>query len=358
MSLDMHVPPMKSLWKTAAVGAVGLLIAVATPAPMPVGAQTADSEAQLSQDGWWNRLQGSITVGPVQEPANPLRDTVNPQAPAPPTVPGNALAVGAAGGEAAAVAAIGITTGAAAGGIASSVVLTLKEAPDPGANANSALAKVAACPITNFWAGARNGAWVDRPAFECADPGAVEGKRAADGTWTFDLTRLAQSWLDGMLEPNGIVLAPLAGSPENFQVSFLDIASGAVTLQFVATPAPSFDEPSTSFDDVPVSEPVTDVPREEPLFETPVAPAPAEPPPPPLEGAMQDPGPAEEVPQAKVSGLGDIPFPVLLLVPLALGLAALLAYALGPAGRPDPSGARTGSVSRVLASRRLTAVEG
>lgn len=351
----MSLRPPKASWRAAVLAAAGILVALSAPTPLPVGAQTDGGDAQLTQDGWWNRLQGPIQAGPVQEPSNPLRDTVNPQAPAPPSVPGNALAVGAAGGEAAAIAAIGIATGANEGGTASSAILTLKESSDPGANANSALAKIAACPITNFWAGARNGAWVDRPAFECADPGAVAGERAADGTWTFDITRLAQIWLDGNLEPNGVVLAPVAGSPENFQVSFLDIASGNVKLQFSALPAPTFDD-SPTFEPGPVTEPADFTPVEPPPAPT-FDPPPAEPPPPPLEGAMPEPAPPEEMPRAKVSGLGDIPFAVLLLIPLALAGALALAYALGPAGRPDPTGARSGSVSRVLASRRLASAE-
>ena len=347
----MSLRPPKLLRRTALLATVGIVFALAGPVPLPVDAQTAD--AQLTQDGWWNRLQGSIVVGPVQEPANPLRDTVNPQVPAPPTVPGNALAVGAAGGESAAIAAVGIATGANDGGTVSVATLTLKESSEPGANANSALAKVAACPITNFWAGARNGAWVDRPAFECADPGAVEGKRAPDGTWTFDLTRVAQSWLDGNLEPNGVVFAPVAGSPENFQVSFLDIGSGTMTLQFSATPPLTFDDTPT-FEPTPVEEPTQDFSD----FEDPVVPAepppPVEVPPPPLEGAMPEP-PVEEAPPPKAAGLGDIPWAAFLLIPIVLALAAALSYALGAAGRPDPSGVRTGTVSRVLASRRVAA---
>ncbi len=44
---------------------------------------------------------------------------------------------------------------------------------------------------------------------------------------------------------------------------------------------------------------------------------------------------------------------VWLLIPLALGLALLTAYVLGPRGTPDPSEHRVGGVSRAL-SRRET----
>jgi hypothetical protein len=48
---------------------------------------------------------------------------------------------------------------------------------------------------------------------------------------------------------------------------------------------------------------------------------------------------------------GNFDLVVWLLIPLALGLALLTAYALGPRGTPDPSEHRLGGVSRALSRR-------
>jgi hypothetical protein len=49
--------------------------------------------------------------------------------------------------------------------------------------------------------------------------------------------------------------------------------------------------------------------------------------------------------------VGNLPFAVYLLIPLALGLALLTAVVLGPLGEPDPSEHRAGGVSRALGRR-------
>ena len=55
---------------------------------------------------------------------------------------------------------------------------------------------------------------------------------------------------------------------------------------------------------------------------------------------------------SKVGDLvGNFPFVVFLLIPLALGLALLTAIALGALGEPDPSEHRAGGVSRALGRR-------
>jgi hypothetical protein len=58
---------------------------------------------------------------------------------------------------------------------------------------------------------------------------------------------------------------------------------------------------------------------------------------------------------SKVGDLvGNLPFAVYLLIPLALALALLTALVLGPRGAPDPRERRVGGVTRAL-SRRGTA---
>ena len=49
--------------------------------------------------------------------------------------------------------------------------------------------------------------------------------------------------------------------------------------------------------------------------------------------------------------VGNLPFAVYLLIPLALALALLTAIALGPMGEPGPPGRRAGGVSRALRRR-------
>jgi hypothetical protein len=55
---------------------------------------------------------------------------------------------------------------------------------------------------------------------------------------------------------------------------------------------------------------------------------------------------------SKVGDLvGNLPFAVYLLIPLALVLAVLTAVLLGPLGAPDPGEHRVGGVSRALGRR-------
>lgn len=324
-------------------------------ASVPVAAG-ASSTATLTQDGWWNRFQGPLSAGPAQEPANPLRQTVNPQIPKPPSVPNNALAVGGANGEPTSVAAVGFILDDTPGAVVSQLVLTLKEAPG-GGNQNAAGAKIAACPITSFWAGARNAAWVDRPSFECADPGAATGERQADGTWKFDLTGLGQSYVDGLLDQNGVALAPAVGATQPFQVTFLDVASGGVTIQYSATPA-VLDPATGDFMTPTFSDPVSEAPLDGTIFDTPVSSDPlpvADQPPQALPGAAAPPATETAVqPIAAAAGDLGIPWWAVLLGIISVAFAVALAYALGPAGRPEATGRRSGGVTRALAARGVS----
>jgi hypothetical protein len=55
---------------------------------------------------------------------------------------------------------------------------------------------------------------------------------------------------------------------------------------------------------------------------------------------------------SKVGDLvGNLPFVVYLLIPLALALALLTAVVLGPRGAPDPREHRIGGVRRALGRR-------
>ena len=200
-----------------AVFVVVLAMAALVGGPTGVSGQAADAPAPtaiLSQDGWWNRAKG-----PQQgEPENPVRPAIGGAIPAPSTVPATGLGVGAAGGDADKVTAVGLVLEAGIDPLVDSLVLTLKESPANGSNLNSSSAKIIACPITSFWAGVKDGDWVDRPV--CDDSQAVPGERAADGTWTFDLTLLAMQWVDPTsgLDQNGVLLVESVDAPMSFQV--------------------------------------------------------------------------------------------------------------------------------------------
>ena len=69
----------------------------------------------------------------------------------------------------------------------------------------------------HFTDGTSAGVWNARPSFDASVKGA--GKRAADGTWKFDLTPLALKWASGALSNNGFALvADAPAAPETWQV--------------------------------------------------------------------------------------------------------------------------------------------
>jgi hypothetical protein len=330
-----------------------LTLAVAGWAVAPAGAD----EAIVSQDGWWNRLQGPQS----NEPANPLRPAIGPLISAPNTVPANAIAVGAQGGEPDKVAAVGLVLDAPEGALADKLILRLKEAPGNGANVNAGSAKISACPITSFWAGAKNGNFADRPT--CDDSQAVAGVREPEGTWTFDLTLIAMSWLDPTsdLQQNGVLLVESVDAPQSFQISFLDSASGGITTE-LATIGGGFsgsgdfelsDEPVFG-DDSSFGDTATMTFDDGGSFSSTALPTTTTPT--TARAAGQDGQVASPVlraqPVGKTKLFGNLPLATLLLVPLALAIAAALAFLLGPAGQPAATRRREGGVSRALAAQR------
>lgn len=318
--------------------------------PTAVGQEETSATAMLTQDGWWNRAKGPQEG----EPGNPLRSNVGGSVPAPSTVPENGLGVGAAAGETDKVAAIGILLDAPPDAIVDSLVLTLKETEANGSNINTAAAKIVACPITDFWAGVKNGDFVNRP--NCDEGQLIPGKRGADGTWTFDLTALATAWLDSMgeLTQNGVLLREAVDPPVSFQTSFSDIATDKVIADFAATGgfddfgeeeladdgAGGFDagggegfDPGTTFAESPA------------LPEAAPEPSPA-----------PRPDVATSLPQGRpISSIGlfsNVPVPAVILFALALiGAFLFLGLVLGPMASPEAATVRTAGVSRALAER-------
>lgn len=342
------MPPLsRRVVFVAIAAALAVPFGMATPSP----AQESGSQAILSQDGWWNRLQGPQE----DEPTTPIRDVLSPAPPPPNTVPDSGIAVGASGGDPDKVAAVGIVLEAPADAFVDRLVLTLEETEENGSNINEGQAAVLACPITTFWAGTSNGDWQNRP--ECDDGLAVEGERADDGTWQFDLGLIGQSWVDGTLVPLGVLLIEAVDAPQSFQVSYKNIDTGAASVDFATTGGGI--SGSSTFEPEPTPAPVEPAPRgdADPRPAPTTRPAPAPTSAPTTEQAAPAPAPAPTpAPPASLDAdiWGNLPVAALLWVPLALALAAALAFILGPQGRPDGSNRRVGSVSRVLDHRSTT----
>ncbi len=365
--------------------AAGLLLLVSAP---PGLAAAADSRGAATQDGWWNRLQGP----PEGEPEpNPIRPLV-PALPRPPNVPADAVAVSATAGQVDKVAAVGLDVALADGATLDGLVLRLVESTENGANVDAAKAKVIACPATVPWGPGQNATWKDRPAADC-QLGVAEGRRGADGTWTFDLAALGRQWADPFapLAPYGIVLSvDPAGSP-SVQVSWLNVDSGNVAVELTATPGtpapppggpdPSAPQPFAVGPDAasaPPSLPSRRAPTDTgavlasggsvsgdpsagatgppagavgPTTDTSESGAPAESPADAtLSAASEPPGPVLRARPA-VDFWESVPGPTVLLVPIAVGLAIVVGVALGPVGRPSPALRREGGLSRALARR-------
>ena len=365
--------------------ALGLLLLVSAPA-LPAAA--AESRSVVTQDGWWNRLQGPVEGEPDGNPVRPLV----PAVPKPPSVPANAIAAGVTAGQVDKVAAVGVDVLLDEGTTLDGLVLRLKESGANGANMAADKARVIACPATTPWGPGQNAAWRDRPTADC-DLGSAEGARAGDGTWTFDLSGIGRLWADPLapLPAYGVVLSiDPASAPSAAQVSWVNLDSGGVTVQLAATPAPARPggestalrpgsaaaappEPATVATS-PYSETATGlttpgfgaavpVPLSggspQPSFPE-AAPSVADSSPPgslpeaPAEVTVAAPAAAPGVaPQTRpaVGFWERLPGPTLLLIPVAVGLAVLVGVVLGPAGRPAPVLHREGGLSRALARR-------
>ena len=364
---------------------VGLLLLAVGPVHSARAA--SDSRSAPTQDGWWNRFQGPAQGEPE---GNPVRPFV-PAVPKLPTVPADAIATSAAAGQVDKVAAVGIDLALADGATLGGLTLRLKESPGGGANVRSEAAKVTACPATVPWGPGQNAAWRERPVADCR-LGSADGARAADGTWTFDLTAIGRLWADpaAPLAPNGVVLAAdPAASPSPVQVSWLDVDTGNVAVELTASPgvaapagagagpprpdqagappaqvptrahadrvaASAFSASAAGFSADPFAIPsgqlsfaaaaggdaagVTALPRPSTGAEAVPTPSPAG------HGPVLPAGPA-------VDFWEHVPAPTALLVPVAAGLAVLIGLVLGPMGRPSPVFRREGGLSRALARR-------
>jgi hypothetical protein len=371
--------------------ALGLLLLTAAPAGLAHAAAGSPMESPMeshsapTQDGWWNRVQGPAEGEPD---GNPIRPLV-PPVPKPPNVPADAIVTSAGGGQVDKVAAVGLDVALADGAALDGLTLRLQESPAGGANVGADKAKVIACPATVAWGPGQNAAWRERPTADCG-LAAVEGARAVDGTWTFDLTPVGRLWADPFapLAANGVVLAVDAtGSPAPVQVSWLNVDSGKVSIELRAAPAaaapggdagPAAAEPVAVASSAPgpsgpsveeaagarafpasgrgISTDPLAYPSGQPTFAA-VTPAATEPGPAPAETTLAA-GPSRSAPTLRSRPAVDfwehVPAPTTLFVPIAFGLAVLVGVVLGPTGRPSPILRREGGLSRALARRAPT----
>lgn len=319
----------------------------AQPAP---GTQTG---AAVATTGWWNRANDA------PPPPPPLPPNL-PQLPPPPNVPAGTLAVGAVAGEPDKVTAIDIQTGAAPGATVTTFFLVLKEAPEPGANLNSAQAAIQACPITSgFWSGGENGLWSTAPQPDCSLASA-DGTRNPDGTWVFDLATIGNLWTSGSVAPAGVLLLEKADPPSAFQVVVDGPARNGIGVEFAATGGTDGTgvdgglSGSGSTSGFGASGGSGGSGGSTGSFAT-GDPAPAPPPadttattaPPSDEESSEE---AVDVQPARARRLpifGNLPLATVALLPLGLGLGYLLMLVLGPAGDPGQA-TRRGGVSRAL----------
>lgn len=338
----------------------------------------AASGGSVVKTGWWWRPHD----------VTPLDGTViDAPDPTAPNVPDGALPVSAVGGEPEKASAIEFKLEAEPGALVESFTLVLRESAEPGANVNQEAAKVVACPVTEaFWAAGDGARWSGMPKHDCTLARAP-GQRSAKGVWSFDLTSIAQGWLTaGSTNAPAVVLVEDAEPPEGFHVSFDGIAAEgigfeAVTSAAVAPPAGSpgdgsggdapagsvggtggngvsgsvggsvggstggttgFSSPSTGTGSLDTgSLPAADVPVTASSTEAPAA-APAAAP-------ATTPVAAPAGPQPWYSG---IPGAGYLLLPFALGLAYLAMLALGPDAQPAAANTTQRGVGRALEKLR------
>lgn len=328
---------------------------------VPSAAFAEAEGATIDKTGWWNRVN---TATPT--PAGPV--TIPP----PPGIPEDDIAVGFAGAEPSAVAAIGIQPDDGDGATVQGFTLSITEDPDANGNAGTETASIVACPITDFWAGGGNGDWDTRPNADCK-AASVAGVRDDEGVWKFDLTPIARVWFDpfGTITADGVLLQPGPDQASPFQAVFL--AGDDIDVDLDTTAAPDDGGGAFEFEDPPsdaglnsgpsgggssiFSPPsISDPPSFDSGSDLPTTP-------------VETPAPAAEEPadetaappvadspdtEAVASRAGDLAgnlSPLVLFGILFIGaFLVVTSYWLGPAGQPVTT-VRQRGVSRALAAR-------
>lgn len=341
--------PSRALSVGAAGVAVWLAVALAAPPVQPAAAQAGSVAAD--RDGWWNRAKGGNL--PLTSPSIPF------------PVPPNGLAVAASNGEPEKAAAVGIRLDVDSRAF-QRLILNLKESASNGSSVGVQVAAIKACAIEADWTPVKDGNWP--PPTAVTDSGCINGTRSAEGVWSFDLSAIAQRWLAGDLAQNGVLLVENVNPPASFQVTWgdrttpdLSFGLDVVVEEEGGASAPAVEEvtpDNATASEEPVAGGGSDFRSTTGSFEfsggdafaTAVPQEPAVSPSP----AVATPVPrSPPLPAEPISVGENLPAGTILLGPLALFLAGLAAYSLGPAGNPSAlTVRREGGVSRALARRR------
>jgi hypothetical protein len=292
----------------------------------PVLPAALPNSATVAKEAWWSEYNAGLPVA------------------GPTTVPADALGVGnnVAGPDK--IAAIGMTLGAPLGSTVQTLRLYLKESTEPGANLGAETAAVVACPITGTWEPVLNGKWDDRAEYDCA-LAKIEGKRSDEGIWSFNLAPVGSQWLsaDLPLDQEGIALL-VEQSATPVQVSYRSIRTGDFRLDFAAV------APESTETVEPTSVGELDVPEAPAPASTSVTP-PTQKTEPETAVLLTQPAQSRRENIGKPNLVGNMPWGVWLLVPIGLGTAAAVSYALGPGMRRGRVRHRAGPVSRALSRR-------
>lgn len=323
--------------------AAGAVVGVLGVALLPAAGQTdSGTTATITKDGWWR-------------PASPL----------PSTVPANAIAVSANAGAEDKVAALGIDFHLSTEEMLDRLTLTLTEDTTPGATypppqapseAGPAQPAVSACPITGIWVAEHAGDIGKKPTADCTIARS-DGERNADGTWTFNLTSIAELWASNAIEQNGILLLERVNQPTSFQISYKDLSTGTPRLSAETT---FIESETTTTEDTFFEEETTETTSgnfftdinesAEGTNDTPFG---------IVETTTTTAAPTTTIPQGSNEPVvnrkptkGELPLGTLLLFPLALGLALVGGLVLGPAGDPATTRRREGGLSRALERRK------
>jgi hypothetical protein len=244
----------------------------------------------------------------------------------------------------------------AAGSTVSSLVLTLHE-DTTGGNVLADMAKIDARAVTGFFAAGDQGKpYANKPGYDTTGPG-VAGKRAADGTWTFELAPIAARWASGELSNNGVALVPSAPvQGQSYEVVWIGVGkdkgptvAGSFTPPAAAAaPAAASGGESAPVDTSPASIPISPDVSGGGLT-TSASPTVAAPTGPTATPAR----PATNNRSARARLIGSThrapPWPFYLAVAAAIAVIGVSTLSLGDLGEPEPD--RRGGVLRALERR-------
>jgi hypothetical protein len=332
---------------------VAAAVVVTSLFPALAPAQSSSAAVPVTGGSWyWQEQVGTV------EPGGGLPPVAPPGALPSPDVPPGDFPVSVVAGQPDKETFLQLDTSAiAAGSTVSSLVLTLHE-DTTGGNLAADTAKIEARAVTSFFAAGDSGKpWSGRPAYDTTGP-AVPGKRAADGTWTFELAPIAQAWANSAPANNGLALVPAApeGS-QGYEVVWLGVGKdkGPTTSGIVTPPSPAGSTGDTSVqtssgDSSPAAPlsiapdtsgagvTTSDTPSIATGSSTPAAAAP---------NASAAPRAATRVRQ--ISSHRAPPWSFYLVIVAALALIGASTLSLGELGEPEPD--RRGGVLRALERR-------